>query len=397
MKHSHFSTVLRKELLDMSRDKRALLTNLILPLVLYPLMFLLMGGAVSKLVTSAEDNTRLAMTSGTELYAFFESVEGLRLTASGDPLAALERGEADTALLVSQQGGKFGVQVVFDSTKTQSVMSAQYVTSLLSQYNELAVRAALAERGITIEDLTPVLYAQTTLDAATGQEEQSGAGMMMSMVLPMLVVVFLAVGGLATAGDLFAGEKERKTMEPLLCTRAGRGSILGAKFTAVTVYALLSVVATLLGLAAGYIINPQAMNMGVDTDSLGGFSLSPLAALLVFVLIAVMAMVFSGLHAAISTYSRTVKEAATYGTFFMLASYVPAFSTMLMQAGDIQPWMMFVPALNVVGSLKMVLGGVNNIPFFLGAIASSLVFLALVLLLTRSLFKKESVMLRTTQ
>ncbi|MDR0248428.1 MAG: ABC transporter permease subunit [Oscillospiraceae bacterium] len=396
MRNAYFAVVLKKEILDMLRDRRALITNLVLPLVLYPVMFLFMGSAVNSLVTDAEQNTRLAVTAGTALYDVLSETEGLHIASAADPVAELDAGRADVALNVLSEGdGKYSAEIIFDDTKSASTMSAQYVISLLDAYNQSAVNEKLAEMGISIAQLSPVAITQKTLNAAAGREEASGAGIMLSMMLPMLVVIFLAVGGLATAGDLFAGEKERRTMEPLLCTRAGRGSILGAKFTAVTLYSLLSVVATFAGILLGNIINPDAMGMGIDTDALGDFTIPPLSLLLTVILIAVMAMVFSGLHVAVSTYSRTVKEAATYGTFFMLVAYIPVFSTMFMQAGDIKAWMMFVPMLNVVGAMKMVLGGVSDIPFFLGCIASSLVFLALVLALTRALFRKESVMLRT--
>jgi sodium transport system permease protein len=105
-------------------------------------------------------------------------------------------------------------------------------------------------------------------------------------------------------------------------------------------------------------------------------------------------MIFSGIHVAISTWSRTVKEATSYSTFVMFAGMLPALGTMYMQGGDVKAWMMSVPVLNVIGALKMVLAGILRYDMILIAILSSAVFLAVVLYFTLNLFKKETVMFR---
>ncbi len=393
---NHVWTVFRKELLDILRDRKSLLLGILLPLFLYPLMFTFMGNAINGMQTEAENKTTIAIDGTQGVKEVFKDYTNLQFIESADPIKDLADGTVKVVLKAqSQPEGKFFIEIVYDDKRSDSSNSASYVQSIISEYNQEKVTEALAKQGIDLVQLSPVSYSQTTVSSATGKEDTGTAGIMLSMLLPMLVIIFLSMGGMATANDLFAGEKERKTMEPLLTTRAGRGAILTGKFIAVTGYSILTVVVSFLGMLGGYLINPSAMTMG---DALGetiSLKFSAAAVLLVFLLILVMALIFSGIHVSISTYARTTKEAATYGTFVMLASYVPSFAGMFMQAGDFKTWMMFVPVLNVLGSLKMVLGGVSDYVFFIGSILSSAVFLVAILLLTRWLFKKESIMLRT--
>jgi ABC-type Na+ efflux pump permease subunit len=65
---------------------------------------------------------------------------------------------------------------------------------------------------------------------------------------------------------MFAGEKERKTLEPLLTTRAGRGQILTGKFLAVSRMGLISTITMLAGLFLGFYINSLLSRFVLYTD-----------------------------------------------------------------------------------------------------------------------------------
>ena len=389
-----------KEMLDSFRDRRTILTSLLLPLLLYPMMFTLMNFGLSGMIEGVEERTTVAVTgSGAGAVRGILALNpNLTITDSDDPVEALKNGEVTLALRAEQvPDGKLNVEIIYDDKKNDSTMAVNMVGSLISQYGQFAVEQSLAELGISLTELNPVTQTHKTLVEETGEGDGGSAGMMVSMMVPMLIVILLATGGMAIAGDLFAGEKERKTMEPLLCTRAGRSSILTGKLLAVTVFALLNVVASTVGMGVSFLMAPDLFNISDAADGAAQALSIPIPVLLLTVGLALlMALVFSGIHVLVSTYARTSKESATYGTFIMLASYLPAFGTMFMGAGDIQDWMMFVPVLNVAGALKMVLGGItNNYLFLLGSIGVSAVFLAAIMAAARWMFTKETIMLRS--
>jgi sodium transport system permease protein len=195
-----------------------------------------------------------------------------------------------------------------------------------------------------------------------------------------------------TAVDLFAGEKERRTFEPLLCTGARRTDILAGKLGAVTVMSMLGALASGAGMVVGYLVNPRAMTMGLD--DVQGLAIPPGTLLFVLLIIAALAIFFSGLHILFSTYARSIKEASTYGSFVMIASYIPVFGTMMKLGGDFELWSAFVPVMNVTGCLKKVLAGINDPVYMTVTFGVTAVFVAVVLVLGRYMFNKENIMLR---
>jgi len=90
-------------------------------------------------------------------------------------------------------------------------------------------------------------------------DEEKTSASILAMSLPMMLVILIASGGVAAATDLVAGEKERNTFEPLLTTKPSRFSLLFGKYLAVTLFSFVSVVATMIGAAAGFMIDPSTM------------------------------------------------------------------------------------------------------------------------------------------
>ncbi|MDR1117479.1 MAG: ABC transporter permease subunit [Oscillospiraceae bacterium] len=403
---SYAGIIFRKEIVDIFRDRRSLLVSLILPILLYPAMFWMMGSALTGIEEQAQNSTVIVTEPGEQLAALetllshsvFAGEGGISVISNADPAGELSSGGAQIAVTFDGDGlaaienrEPASLKIMYDENKSASSASMSYFINLLNAYNSVVQQEKLAQMGVSLAELTPIHISIGTLKAELGGEE-AGAGMVLSMILPMMVLIFLSVGAMSTAVDLFAGEKERRTFEPLLCTKARRSDILAGKLGAVLSMSFLMVASSVLGMALGYLLNPGAMTMGLD--DVKGFGLPPVTLALTIVIIALMALMFSGIHVLLSTYARTVKEASSYGTFVMLASYIPIFTTIYKQAGDFTFQTAFIPVYNTIGCLKMVLSGMENIPYFLVTLGESALFVVVVLALGRIMFKKENIMLR---
>jgi sodium transport system permease protein len=79
----------------------------------------------------------------------------------------------------------------------------------------------------------------------------------------------------------------------------------------------------------------------------------------------------------------------------MLIAMLPAYATMMMQPDDVKLFMFFIPLLNAIASLKMVLGNTINYSYLGIALVSSLVYVFISLILAASMFKKEKVLFRS--
>ncbi|MCL2084730.1 MAG: ABC transporter permease subunit [Oscillospiraceae bacterium] len=403
---SHIGIVLKKEIKDMLRDRRTIFAGLLLPVILYPMMFLLMGTFITGITDAAENDTRVAVAGSPAAYEFVRDtilagVHGITVTDRYDGIdGAMSEGGPDLFIAFEpddidllRAGSPVGLKVIYESEKMSATASMQVLAGAINAYNGRVTTEKLAEFGLTLEGLTPLHIEAVARETLAG-EKSGGAGMMMNMMLPMIIVLFLTVGGMNVAMDLFAGEKERHTMEALLCTRAGRGDILIGKLIAVVLYSLAAVVSSVAGMVIAYSVAPALMSIGTETDVGGGLGVGAGALALMVVIVALLAVLFAALQVMVSCWSRTVKEAGTYSVFFMLVSNVPVFATMMMSSGDFERWMAFVPVLNVLGCLKMILAGVTNYSFMLISLAMTAAFLGAALLGTRAMFKNETVVLR---
>ena len=60
---SNFLTVFKKELLDIVRDKKTLVFTLILPILIYPIMFKFMSSSMEKAHTDVEKEINIYITN----------------------------------------------------------------------------------------------------------------------------------------------------------------------------------------------------------------------------------------------------------------------------------------------------------------------------------------------
>ncbi|MCL2546105.1 MAG: ABC transporter permease [Oscillospiraceae bacterium] len=394
--------VLRKELKDTFRDKKTVYLGMLLPLVLYPLLFWFMGRGAAQFDQAGATVALYGMNNAPAVQAFltdtvFADFEEIDVVDSDDPLQDLLDGNVnvvmrmdDNAAAALLAGEQADIQLMYNNTRTASQVGVATVQGTLYAYNQIVVAQRLySEHGVSLDDLSPLVI----LPNERYSDAEGEANDFLSMMVPMLLLIMLAVGSMASAVDMFAGEKERKTLEPLLTTRAGRGSILTGKFLAVSMIGFLTTIITLVGMFLGFYINADTM-MG-EGGGFGGLLEIPIPALLLSLLLVVaVQMSFTAIHVILSAWSKNVKEASTYGSMVMVAAMIPAYATMFMAAGDVPRWMMYVPFVNVAGALKMLLGGFHDYAMVGIALASSAVFLFVLLWVTTRMFKKEEIMLR---
>lgn len=402
----HMWIVFRKEAKDLVRDRRTLVSSLLIPLIMYPVLFGLMGMGMDKLDRDIQQNITVALASHSntpEIRDFlqnqvFKGRQNIRLVAiTSDPVESIRKGEARFVLEVDSDFAQkidelkpVGISILYDDSDTMAAGSVGIVAQAIAAFSQSIIVERLSSLGISLEILEPL-----RINYASIPEDQKSGNNMILMMLPMMMTIMIAVGGIPAATDLVAGEKERSTFEPLLTTRPGRMSLLFGKYLTVTLFSLVSVVAQFAGMTVGMLVNPGYLSMNGSSTGIGGFNI-PLGALILVIFITVaLGMVFAGLQLAISTYSRSFKEAQTYLSFLIFVAMIPAYATMMLQPTDLQPVMFAVPVLNAIAALKMVLGGAINNTNLLIALGSSAVYVAIALVFSAGLFRRENVLFRS--
>ena len=236
MSLKHVWIVFSKEIKDMARDKRTLISNILIPIILMPLVFTLMGGGISKMEKDIVENVTVALSQASDTPEIRDLVADIFsdnpnikiLDPVADPVEAVRNDRIRFVLDVEKdfaekmnQGMPFHITVTFDQTDTKSGGSYGIITNAIEQYAQKVTEDRLTKMNIDVSILRPIEILNE--DASP---EKGGGNLMLMMILPMLATILIAVGGIPAATDLVAGEKERGTFEPLLTTQANRMSIL---------------------------------------------------------------------------------------------------------------------------------------------------------------------------
>lgn len=253
---NNIHNIWRKEIIDILRDRKALIGALIGPLflgVMYAVLNPMLGVIVNQQATETihvatiglenADYRLLAMMSqfdieleqfnGQDLTVAIneEKVEaGLIIPPDFQDNIELEGETGLTLMLNSAAGGLFGGQFATDRLQ-----------NALNRYNQIVVAERMAGRNVSLDLLTPV--DMQVEDLATDAQL---AGAASAIFLPMLVGLITAQGGMFIAIAATAGEKERGTLESLLVTPATDVEIFVGKLASVFTMTLVPVTLTLV-------------------------------------------------------------------------------------------------------------------------------------------------------
>lgn len=400
----HIWIVFSKEVKDIVRDRKTIITSIVVPMLIIPLLSILAGGSVQNIQKDIAQNVTIALTEesntkeikeliNTEIIKGFPNIS---LIDVKDPMAALNDSTVRVVLDFDkdykaklEEGKPFVIKLLYDKSQTKSEGSISIVSEAINEFNKKIVLGRLAVIGVDVEILEPVKIEETNV----ANENKTNLSML-SMILPIIIVILISAGGTAAATDLVAGEKERNTFEPLLTTKTGRSSLLVGKYLTVTLFSFVSAITSVLGMALAYLFAPGSMSMGTGTQ-LSGFSIPGVAVVLALLISVLMGMTFAGIQIALSTYAKSFREAQTYLSFLIIIAMIPGYATILMQPNEIPLYMFVVPVLNTISAFKIVLGLNINYAYLMLALVSSVVYVLISLKIAVSLFKKENILFRS--
>lgn len=267
------------------------------------------------------------------------------------------------AVLVVWDGGE-ATSVYFDSVRSESELARTRIRRALDAYaRTLAVRP----------------FEVTTRDVAPPSRQ---AGRAIGAILPFMLLMLCVVSGLYPAIDLTAGEKERGTMQTLMCAPVLPGEIIGGKFLAVWTLSLASAAANIVSLATTVtrILPMEGTGIPVSTYLLTAVILVPVT------------LLTSALFLAVAVFAKDYKEGQSLLTPVYMAVSLPAMVTTLPTI-ELNAWTAFVPIINIALLIKSLLVGEARAELVFLALASSAIYAALALSLAVRVFQREQVLL----
>jgi len=339
-------TVFRKEFLENLRDRRTLLSALLFGPLFGPLLF---GFVVSRMlnqsVVETDEPLRLTMAGGEQapgLVSYLES-QGVQLRFTSFTVdaarAAVQNGTAKVVLIVPAEyptrllaAVPAPLFLVADSGDSETRKTADRARMVLAAYGSGIAQSRLELRGVSPLLALPV--AVNDIDVAT----PSGRAVAILGFMTYFVLFAVLMGGLYLAIDSTAGERERGSLEALLCLPVSRSHLVGGKVLATCAYMCLSL-AISLGAFVGVFRFVPLERLGMSANLGAGTAVAFFAICLPFVPLGACLMTF------VASFTRSYREAQTYLTTVLLVPTLPiAFASIY--SLKTKSSLMFIPSLS---------------------------------------------------
>ena len=387
--------IAKKEFLDIFRDRRTLIRMILIPLLVFPLI---MNIVVRIQSSQSQKQFEKELTIGYSLGGqSSEMIDRMKV----QPHYKFVEYEDTAALRADVTSKKINLGLVYFSdfsANYDSGKQAEYAvilrgadyedyerfSSLLTTEDSLLIDKRMKSLNLTYNYILPTK--QNLVDVSTLKET---LGKYAGGLLPYIFMAFCFMGCMLPAIDLFAGEKERGTIETLLTAPVNRGQILIGKMIVVTSFGLLSATVALIGLFASL----NMFDMNPELKASINEILSPQLIGTLYLLLIPLALFFAGVMIPISVYSRSFKEAQSILTPLNIVMVLPAMAGFF-PGVELDYTTAFIPIVNVVLATKSIIAG-NPDMILIGITFLSLIILAsLSVLISLRQFGKESMVLR---
>ena len=383
-------TVYFKELTDTLRDKRTLITTFLIPTLVIPGIIFGAGFIMTKVIKKAQTEATSVMIIGEEnapeLAAGIRESEKFRVVDAAEDFKDQISNKAIRVAVEIPEGFETGVSsdtapqitIYHYQGEMKSSMGRGELRGYLNDYRDGMVELGLKERGL------PTTIAQPfNVESENVAPPEKVGGNAFGGFVPYIVVILCMTGAMYPAMDLTAGEKERGTMETLLCSPVARVNIVMGKFlmTLSASIATMALSLVMFGVSAVWAGKLFAGGGGGGSGGEGGgfmMLIDPWGMLGVFAMIVPIAVLFAAGLLTVSLFAKSFKEAQSYVSPLMIVVILPAVMGTL--PGIELTWKTaLVPITSLSLVCKEMLSGVWNWHFIALIFGSQVVYAAVAL------------------
>lgn len=429
--------VFAKEMKDILRDRRTIISMVLIPILFYPLLSMGLGSVISMQIakTQAEsqkilvlphdaDPQFIQMLTGVEKIVLVNSDSvraALMASAGADSListSAVQRlfSDASDALADSvksaiyyraisdkliraaveippdigsriRAGDSVIVRIYSDEADIKSEAAGDRVRDWAVKIRDSIVTERLTAAGMDRRLLRPVVH--QFVDVAPPAKK---SGFFLGMFLPYLLVILMMTGGMYPALDITAGEKERGTLETLLVAPVSRWHLAVGKFLTVVTAGMVTTALATISMTVSFGIG--GMSFGEEGAQGMSIGFSALTIVWILILMVPTAVLFSSLLIAISIATRSYKEGQSYVTPLLMAAIMPAMISMV-PGLELNAILAFIPVVNICMAMKEVILGVYQPGMIALVFLSTALYAGFALFGATRLFERESILFRT--
>jgi sodium transport system permease protein len=308
-----FQIVFWKEVRENLRDRRTLFSAFLFVPLMGPILFAVMTSVmVDRVVGEADESLRLPVIGSEHapnLMRFFAE-NGAEIATLEDDMeaarSAVRSGREHLVLVVHnnigaqlESGARVAVELIWDSSDNKAQRHISRARGLLDGYSRKLGALRLLARGVDPNVIAPIDI--HTIDVAT----PSSRAIVLLGTLTYYLLFSLLLGGMYLAIDVTAGERERGSLEPLLCLPVARAQLVLGKIAATAVFMMAALALTLVALVISMKYLPLE-KLGMASN------FSPTIALQIAAIMLPMALLGSALLFVVGSFTRSYREAQTW-------------------------------------------------------------------------------------
>ncbi|MBZ9686607.1 ABC transporter permease [Clostridium estertheticum] len=341
--------VFKNEFKMYTRDKKLLVNTLLLPILIYPLIIAIVAlGAFISMKSDVQGIKVSFQGKNLEVMEAMKKTKGIkiiddRVYSDSD---ILDR-TVDAIIVLSEDKDKV-IQIKYDSTKKSFLFDK--ITDSIQKLKVDYITSVLKGKGLKYDNINPISFKTLnekgkTMDSFT---------MVISLVLPMLFLLFPMISTSYLTTDIAAGEKEKNTLEPLLCTKTSRYKILLGKLLFTSIISVIISIISILVLGLAAIAAISAFNVSISSMSI---SFSGIGFMISLIIIMLTVIFLSALQLTLSFFAKNYKESQMLVSPLLIIIMVPIFMSMFLPDKSI---FYHLPIFNVVLILKQLTAGIIN-------------------------------------
>lgn len=332
-------TVFWKEWRDILRDRKTLMSLIVLPLLLTPII-MVVGIGVGYLAAERSEAERYTYTWTSEPVAEFDAMlQSSEYFSQTDGLADVELSGSGTEL-----------QAAFDTGDLQSALGRR-LHNMIDDLNQQFANATLAQFDLRLSDLEP--WSMSDRDISGASEAESVSNAIIGVILPMLLMISVLVTTMSLAGDLVAGERERNTLETLLASPAPASQVLLGKWLMLSAAGIMSAI-LMIGSLSVILVPARLLVPDEFADIFAAWS--PLLLANTLLLAVPITVLIAGALLTITRSAKSFKEAQSQASLVFIVIYIPIIFAM-QGILDPTPLIMAIPIVNYPVAIQTLAAG----------------------------------------
>ena len=297
---------------------------------------------------------------------------------------SLEEGSIDAYL--SYKNDKYFLY--YNSSVTNSANTANIVKEALADVKQELVEENIEAEGLDAEEiLNPI-----ELEAKDTATSEQSLGFFLGTIIPFMLIMSLVSGIFSPAMDATTGEKERGTLETLLMMPVTGTQIIIAKFFSVALVGIITTLLSVLSMAGlgAYLLSMTEDVVGVSFGSISVGTFVP-AILIALPALVVLSLFITAVCMCVTCFAKTNKEASTYLSPIMIVVMLTGYLGFIPNI-ELDTTMSMIPVANVCLLIKNLLLFKSSAQTIMLVIISTAAYTGLIILILGRMYRSEAVL-----